>query len=76
MTPWVMFSGKWRSVVVPSPSCPLKFHPQHSSSGCCEPCALIAHVWNDPALTSVQSSDEEMRTGCGRSVVVPSPTWP
>ena len=65
-------TGVMRSVVVPSPSWPYLFLPQHitelfvsTAHECCRPSAmLVAVVMPDTS------------TGVVRSVVVPSPSWP
>src|SRR6266536_107850 len=65
--------GTGLSVVVPSPSWPSMFQPQHHTV----PSVFSAHVWPRPSVTVAQSVVCPLSwTGTGLSVVVPSPSWP
>jgi hypothetical protein len=64
-------TGVGRSVVVPSPSCPKRFQPQHLTP----PASVSAHVCASPAAIAITPLERpETSTGVWRSVVVPSPS--
>ena len=62
-----IWTGRLRSVVVPSPSCPSLFSPHAHSV----PSERTASVWEVVALIAFQS--EPSRIGVSRGPVVPSP---
>src|SRR5687768_13711708 len=65
-------AGMVRAVVVPSPSCPPKFAPQHSA-----PDVVLAQVWLAPVAMAVTTPPSPATsTGAQRWVVEPSPSWP
>jgi hypothetical protein len=59
-------------LVVPLPSCPAKFRPQH----CTVPSASRAHVCQAPALTAAPGASPETPTGVDELLFLPSPSWP
>src|SRR5438046_746950 len=61
-------------VVVPSPTSPWTFAPQHHTL----PSGLRAHTWSRPPDTAVTPGPSAVIwTGMVRGVtIVPSPTWP
>jgi len=66
-------TGVSLSVVVPSPSWPSAFQPQHFTV----PLLVSAHVWSPPALTLVAPLERPLTdTGVSLSFVVPSPSSP
>ena len=66
-------TGVHRSVLVPSPSCPLQFSPQHFAA----PPVVTAHACKTSALMVATPDDKpDTVTGVNRSVVVPSPSCP
>src|SRR6266487_4592687 len=66
-------TGTGLSVVVPSPSWPSMFQPQHHTV----PSVFSAHVWPRPSETVAQSVVCPLTwTGTGLWVVVPSPSLP
>lgn len=66
-------AGVERSVVLPSPSRPSVFSPQHQSI----PAAFAAHEWASPAANAVAVPEIPVTgVGEGRSVDEPSPIWP
>jgi hypothetical protein len=65
-------TGVVRVVVVPSPSWPLLFLPQHLIA----PPVSRAHEWYFPRARLVAVVIPDTSTGVVRSVVVPSPTEP
>src|SRR3990172_3409111 len=66
-------TGVARCVVVPSPSWPSKFRPQHFTP----PPAVRAHVWSLPAaICATPLPRPTTPTGVVRCAVVPSPSWP
>src|SRR5258706_502461 len=67
-------AGKGRAdVMVPSPSCPWSFDPQHST-----PLPVVsAQVWEPPAeIAATPLSSPATSTGVRRCVVELSPSWP
>ena len=66
-------TGVSRFAVVPSPSWPRLFNPQH----CTTPLLVSAQVWLPPAATATTPLASPLTvTGVNRGVVVPSPNWP
>ena len=61
-----------RSVVVLSPSCPLRFQPQHYDS----PTVVTPQVWANPAVRNRHMPAPKSCTGVVLWVVVASPSWP
>jgi hypothetical protein len=59
--------------VLPVPSWPKMFHPQHFAP----PAVICAQLWYLPPVTEL-APDVRPTTSTGkkRSAVVPSPTWP
>lgn len=68
----VTVTGVRRLVVVPSPSWPLKFHPQHLTV----PLVSTAHVWVPPVEISTMLVSPLTVIGTSASVSVPSPRRP
>jgi hypothetical protein len=63
--------GVVRELVVPSPSCPESFLPQHVTP----PVVVNAQEWASPATTAVTPlPNPATSTGLDRVVVVPSPS--
>jgi hypothetical protein len=56
--------------VVPSPSWPMSFVPQHTT----EPFARTAQEWKPPVVTAVAWVTWETTTGVEESVTVPFPS--
>src|SRR6266511_571052 len=66
-------TGVERSTVVPSPSCPLGFQPQHLTAAV----RVTAQVWRTPTeIDATPLLRPTTSTGVERSTVVPSPSWP
>ena len=65
-------TGVVLSVVVPSPSRPMPFKPQHFTV----PPVSRAHECPEPRAMLVAVVIPETETGVVRWVVVPSPSWP
>ena len=65
-------TGVVLSIVLPSPSCPLPFLPQHITL----PSVSTTHECSCPAAMLVALVMPETSTGAVRSMVVPSPSWP
>src|SRR6266498_3682884 len=66
-------TGVSRSVLVPSPSWPESFQPQHAT----RPALVSAQLWYAPAAIAVTPlASPATPTGVWRSVVVPSPSSP
>jgi len=69
----VTATGVYRSVVVPSPTCPYEFHPQQSAV----PSVVTPQVWaSPPAVMLVNTLPPLTATGIALSAVVPSPRIP
>src|SRR5688572_32112941 len=68
-TTWTGVDRRW---VVPSPSCPRLFSPQHQAA----PLPVTAQVCDCPAAIRVNRSVVETATGAWRAVSEPSPSWP
>src|SRR5256885_79059 len=58
--------------LVPSPSCPSTFSPQH----CTVPFPRTAQVWENPPLTATAPAIPPARTALDEVVMVPSPRCP
>jgi hypothetical protein len=63
-------TGTLRFVVVPSPTWPFAFNPQHKVA----PAAVCPQVCQPPAVTDVNVAVPDTLTGDGRTLSRPSPT--
>ena len=68
----VIVTGVEALVVVPLPSWPALFQPQHFTA----PPDRSAQVWETPALTATALVIPPTCNGVDELVVVPSPSWP
>ena len=64
-----VFTGE---LVLPRPSCPAVFRPQH----CISPLDSRAHVCDAPACRDTAEKTPDTTTGILELVVLPSPSWP
>jgi len=65
-------TGTERRVIVPSPSSPRPFCPQHHAA----PALVIAHVWLGPASMLANFTEVATATGAFLAVFELSPSWP